>query len=78
LAQWVSLSLKIALTPQNIKAGFKATGILPLDKDRMSAKMGPSEGFNQKAQDIQMEEILEELVPPPKENVMHYYVDIKG
>jgi hypothetical protein len=78
LAQWVSLSLKKALTPQNIKAGFKATGILPLDKDRMSAKMGPSEGFNQKAQDIQMEEILEELVPPPKENVMHYYVDIKG
>jgi hypothetical protein len=78
LAQWMSLSLKKALTPENIKAGFRATGILPLDKDRMSAKMGPSEGFNHKAQDIQIEEILEELVPLPKENVVHYYVDIEG
>jgi hypothetical protein len=78
LAQWRSLSLKKALTPKNIQAGFKAIGILPLNKDRMSAKMGPSEGFNQKALDIQIEEILEELVPPPKENVVHYYVDIEG
>jgi hypothetical protein len=78
LAQLVSLSLKKALTPQNIQAGFKTTKILPLNKDRMSTKMGLSKGFNQKALDIQIEEILEELVPPPKENVVHYYVDIEG
>jgi hypothetical protein len=78
LAQWLLLSLKKARTPQNIKVGFKAIRILFLDKDRMCAKMELSEGFNQKALDIQIREILEELVPPLKENVVHYYLDIEG
>lgn len=42
LAQWVSLSLKKALTASNICSGFRATGIHPLNKHAIDEDMGPS------------------------------------
>ena len=46
LAQWVDLSLKKALSPNNIRNGFRATGIWPLSLDKMEAKVGPSKPYN--------------------------------
>jgi hypothetical protein len=78
LAQWVSLALKKAMTPSNIKAGFKHIGIWPLNNTAMINKMGPSEGFIEKSLEVQIKEILEEHVPSLEENVVHYYVDVEG
>ena len=38
LAQWVSLGLQKALTPRNIKSGFRTAGIQPLNKEAMLGK----------------------------------------
>jgi hypothetical protein len=37
------------LTTTNIKSGFKATGIYPLDSHACDRHFGPSEGFSQDA-----------------------------
>ena len=41
----MSLALEKALTPRNIKHGFKGTGIWPLNYEAVVGKMGPSEQF---------------------------------
>jgi hypothetical protein len=46
LAHWVSLVLRKALSPENIKKGFEATGIWPFNSQAMDLKMGPSKEFN--------------------------------
>jgi hypothetical protein len=46
LAEWVSLGLKKALTTANIKSGFKATGIYPLNPHACDRNFGPSEAFS--------------------------------
>ena len=45
LAHWVSLALRRALTPQNIKKGFSTTGILPFNRDAMNVHLGPSAAY---------------------------------
>jgi hypothetical protein len=45
LAQWVSLSLKKALTEENIKNGFAATGIWALNENAVDCMLAPSEAF---------------------------------
>jgi hypothetical protein len=45
LAQWVSLSLKKALTEGHIKKGFEATGIWPLNDHAVNNMLTPSEAF---------------------------------
>ena len=40
LAQWMSLAVQKALTTSNIKSGFKACSIWPLNFDAMNGKMG--------------------------------------
>jgi hypothetical protein len=45
LTHWVSLGLKRALSNDNIRQGFKAIGILPLNKEVVDRWMGPSEPF---------------------------------
>jgi hypothetical protein len=47
LAQWVSLALQRALTESNIRNGFRATGIWPLNKDAINHHMLPSARFIQ-------------------------------
>ena len=42
LAHWVSLALRRALTPHNIKKGFSSTGILPFNRDAMNVHLGLS------------------------------------
>ena len=42
LAQWVSLSLRKALTPENIRSGFRATGIFPLNRTAVDSDMAPA------------------------------------
>ena len=45
LCEWTSKALGIALTPSNIKAGFKKCGIWPLDRSATAADMGHAQGF---------------------------------
>jgi len=45
LCEWTSKALGQALTPSNIKAGFRRCGIWPLDRAATAADMGPAEGF---------------------------------
>ena len=63
LAQWVSLALKKAMTPSNIKAGFKCIGIWPLDNTAMINKMGPSEGFIEKSLEVQIKRFYKSMYP---------------
>jgi hypothetical protein len=46
LVQWVSLSLKKALTENNIRKGFSGTGIWPLNVHVVDSMLGPSELFS--------------------------------
>ena len=41
----MSLGLQKALTPRNIKSGFRVAGIQPLNKEAMLGKMGATELF---------------------------------
>ena len=45
LCEWTSRALKAALTPNNIKAGFRSTGIWPLDCTATRGKMHAAVGF---------------------------------
>ena len=45
LCEWTSKALGQALTPSNIKAGFRRTGIWPLDREAVAADMGPATRF---------------------------------
>jgi hypothetical protein len=51
LAQWVSLALKKALTSKNIKFGFAAAGIMPLNQKALDGQFGPSKAFEAAADD---------------------------
>ena len=42
LAYWVSLALRKALTEKNIKSGFRAVGIFPLDRGAILRHLKPS------------------------------------
>jgi hypothetical protein len=45
LAQWISLALGKALSPNNITKGFSATGIYPLNRHAVDKDLTPSETF---------------------------------
>jgi hypothetical protein len=45
LSQWVSLSLKKALTEWNIKKGFSGIGIWPLNEHAIDSMLVPSQAF---------------------------------
>ena len=45
LAMWVSKVLERAFTTRNITAGFRTTGIFPLNKEVVDAHMGPARQF---------------------------------
>ena len=49
LAQWVSLALKKALSPGNIKSGFGGAGILPLNPTAIDGQLAPSTVFENAA-----------------------------
>jgi hypothetical protein len=46
LTQWVSLSLKKALTESNIRKGFSGTSIWPLNAHIVDSMLGPSQLFS--------------------------------
>ncbi|GLJ52280.1 hypothetical protein SUGI_1112060 [Cryptomeria japonica] len=46
LAELASKAFKLALTSENIIAGFRRTGIWPLNKDALCNDMRPSDAFN--------------------------------
>lgn len=52
MAQWVSLALRKALSSSNIKKGFSATGIFPLNFNAVDEQLRPSEVFNHHDGDI--------------------------
>ena len=45
LCEWTSRALKAALTPNNIRAGFRSTGIWPLDCTAVIEKMHAATSF---------------------------------
>jgi hypothetical protein len=80
LAQWISKSLKAALTPQNIQSGFRATGIWPYDNKKMGSKMTPSAAYREELEPHLDSLAIEDL--GNKEQHMHkseegtqYYVE---
>ena len=81
LAQWVSLTLRRALTIQNIEKGFRVTRIWPWDDLAMVAKMGPSEVFHTQVEDatdavthLCVEEISMDMSEPENPEAQHFYV----
>ena len=46
IAQWISFSLKKALSPENIKCDFAVIGIYPICPSAMDARMGPSKVYD--------------------------------
>ena len=47
LCEWTSKALKRALTPTNIRVGFRGTWIWPLDRKALKSSMLPSRGFEE-------------------------------
>ena len=45
LAMWISLGLQRALTSSNIQAGFRGTGIWPLNSGMVEKYLGPTQPF---------------------------------
>ena len=81
LAQWIFLPLKKELMPSNIKNGFKAFGIWPLNYHTINKKMELAQIFSVKVRlEVQIEEILEQrgLLTWIEDGIIHYYVDIKA
>ena len=84
LASWIGLALNRTFTRFNIKvAGFKAEEIYLFNLNAMQSKMGPSEGFlsriivELKEEDQHVFKIMDEGIPPPLPNSIHFYVDAK-
>ena len=77
----MSLALKKALTSANIRAGFKGSGIWPLNLEVMKSKIGSSEGFvphsaaEARFEEELNEEIMGEDIAPLSPHATHYYVD---
>ena len=51
MVQWVSLALRKALFPSNIKKGFSATGIFPLNFGALNEHFLPSQAFRNPHED---------------------------
>ena len=78
-AQWMDLALTKALSKSNIVADFRATGIWPLNLERMEAKMRPSKPFYSiPSCKVLVEEIMEENLLREEVDVLHYYVEEEG
>ena len=74
-AQWASLALQKALTPQNIRADFRGCGIWPLNFEAMQSKIKPSKAFESQSsnqEDILIQEIWKEGLPTPQEGAIHF------
>ena len=56
------LALKKAMTPTNIRNGFFATCIWPLNRFAMHDKMGPSEVFVKVKVEVNEEEVGKEVL----------------
>ena len=56
----MSLALKKAMTPTNIKKEFSATGIWPLNRTAMDDKMGPNKVFVNTPDVVDEEEVDDE------------------
>ena len=52
LCEWTSRALKASLTPNNIRAGFRSTGIWPLDRTVVRKKMHVAVGFEVDVEDV--------------------------
>lgn len=62
LAQWISKSLLTTLTPQNIRSGFKTTGIWPYDSSKMQGKMGAACAYSNVEAEAADEVVVQEIV----------------
>jgi hypothetical protein len=60
LCEWTSKALLKALTPKNIKSGFKKTGIWPLNTSAVDDQMTPSKGFAEGQQEFNPTEVAYE------------------
>ena len=54
LCEWTSQALEVALMPSNIRAGFRGTGIWPLDHQVAKAAMKPSLDYHY-SEDVRLE-----------------------
>jgi hypothetical protein len=52
LAEWIHKGLKKASTEKNIRSGFRATSIYPLQPTTTDNQLGPSEGFQATDQEV--------------------------
>lgn len=85
-AQWVSLTLKKALTLLNIYKGFKTIGIWLFNPITMEGKMQPNEQFMEietpkptsETFNFQVEEVMGECTNSIEPIVSHFYVETKG
>jgi len=87
LAQWVSLVLKKTLKPNNIRKGFEATSIWPLNPNVMQGKH-PYENFKNVQEptytnsvvvdELQVYEILGTFTTNDAQDTCHYFVDLEG
>jgi hypothetical protein len=64
LAQWVSLGLRKALSESNIRSGFRAIGIYPLDNHVVDKYLQPSETFGGEARGKNLASQLTEASGP--------------
>ena len=79
LAYWVDLALTKALSKSNIMAGFRATGIWPLNLERMQTKMEPSKPFYPiPSCKVIVSEIMDEDLQRDEDGALHYYVEDEG
>ena len=79
LAHWVDLALNRALSKHNILAGFRATGIWPLNLERMQQKMEPSKPYYSiPSEKLIVEEIMEEDLPRGEEDRRCFFVEDEG
>ena len=81
LANWVTLALKKSLIAKNIQGDFRGAGIWPLNLEAMKLKMSPNQGFQRPTaaevhcEEEQMNDIMEEGLPPTPTHAIHFYVD---
>ena len=59
--------------------GFRATGIWPLNLERMQTKMGPSKSFYPiPSCKVIVSEIMDEDLPRGEDGALYYYVEKEG